>query len=86
VLDAVDARLGRDPRAGEIAGVGGHLRAALVGRGDRGGTFGHAERSGVRVGTVEVELDEVRAVVELCSHGRDEVGGVLDLDSQTVRQ
>src|SRR6266540_2516638 len=72
VLDAVNPSLYADTAAAEPAGVRGHLRSPLVGGADYAPHL--VGRPGCRVGVrpVEVELHEVRALVELrpCQRSR----------------
>ena len=69
VLKGVDSGLRADLRAGELAGVRGDPSAALVRGVDHGPHLADGKRGGVRVRSVEVQLHEVGAVVELPDRG-----------------
>jgi hypothetical protein len=65
MLDAINARFGADPTAAEAPRVRSHLRSPLVGGGHDAPHLVGGPRRRVGLRSVEVELHEVGAVVEL---------------------
>ena len=86
MLDGVDARGGADPGAGQPGGVRGDLAAARVYRLHHPAHLVRAERGRGGVGAVQVELDEVGAVVELAERGGEQLVAVPRLHGQARRQ
>src|SRR5580692_8218628 len=64
----------------------GHLRTARVHRLNDPAYLGSGPRRGLRVRPVQVELHEVRAVVELAGRRGEKLVGVTGLDRQPVRE
>jgi hypothetical protein len=56
--------------------MGGHLRAASVHRRDHLPHLVGGPRRGQRVGTIQVQLHEVGAVVQLAERGREQFARV----------
>ena len=80
MLDRVHAGRHADPRAGQVRRVGRHLRAAgMRGRDDRRDLVG-APRGDAGLRPVEIELEQVGAVIELAHRKPQQLVGVLRLD------
>ena len=69
VLEGVDGRVGGEPAVGQAGGMRGDGRAAGVNGLDDAPYLVDGPRCDVRVGTVEVELDQVGTLVKLLAGG-----------------
>ena len=86
VLQRVDGRLGREPAIGQASAVRGDGGAACVHGVDDPPHLVSGPRGDVGVRAVQVQLDQVGAVVELAEGGREQRVGVPDFDGQAGRQ
>src|SRR5437867_1393777 len=86
VFEGIDCGVNPDPGANEEAGMSGDLRAATVREFDDGPHVFRRPGRLFLLRSVEVELEEVRAVIELGRRGLEEGGAVIRLDREASRE
>src|SRR5438093_5715231 len=84
VFEGIDSGVDPDPGPDEETGVGGDLRAATVREFDDGPHLVCRPGSHFLLRSVEVELEEVRSVVELRRRGLQEGGPVIRFDQEAT--
>src|SRR6058998_3095477 len=86
MLDRIDARVDPDPGADEETGMRGDLRTATVREFDDGPHVFRRPGCLFLLRPVEVELEEVRSIVELSPGRLEEGGAVIRLDGEASRE
>src|SRR5439155_14369416 len=82
----IDSGVDPDPGANKEAGMSGDLRPATVREFDDGPNVFRRPGRLFLLRSVEVELEEVRAVIELGRRGLEEGGAIVRLDREASRE
>ena len=86
MFDGVDSGVGAHGRSRQTRGVRRDLRPSLVGSVDHRPRLVNRPRRCVGIGAVEVQLDEVRTVIELTHGGVEELAGIARFHGETGRE